>query len=304
MSKQEIETIREMLAASGGAADLTIEQRREAMAAMTDALPIPADTEVRTMESSVRGDWVSVPESQDAHTILYLHGGAYIAGSPSTHTSLVSAICSASNARAFVAQYRLAPEHPFPAAVEDAVAAYDWLLNCDEMSEFGERAAEHIVVAGDSAGGGLTVAMLVRARELGMPMPAAAVCMSPWADLTCSGVGYSTRAKSDPITDGSNILDMANIYLNGAENSAPLASPVFADLTGLPPLFIQAGADEVLVGDSFLLEARAHECGVPATLEVWAGMVHVWHAFYPMLSEGRDAISGIGRFLESHWPQP
>ncbi|MEH6519379.1 MAG: alpha/beta hydrolase [Halioglobus sp.] len=302
MSAEEMKSIRALLAASGGASGLTIEQRRAAMQGMTDTLPVPANTEVRTVTEPAPGDWLTVPESRPDRTILYLHGGAYIAGSPSTHTSLVSAICTASNARAFVAKYRLAPEHPFPAAVDDAVAAYAALLESTEMVEFGDRAANHIVVAGDSAGGGLTVAMLVRARELGMPMPASAVCMSPWADLSCSGIGYETRAKSDPITDGSNILSLANIYLNGAANDTPLASPVYADLSGLPPMLIQAGGDEVLVGDAFLLEARAHQVGVSATLEVWADMVHVWHAFHPMLSEARDAIAGIGRYLESRWP--
>ena len=126
-------------------------------------------------------------------------------------------------------------------------------------------------------------------------------CLSPWADLSCAGVGYETRATTDPITNGDNIAQIAKLYLAGADPKTPLASPVFADLAGLPPMLIQVGSDEVLLGDSLLLEARAHRCGVAATLEVWAGMVHVWQAFYPMLSEGRDAIDGIARFFDKRW---
>ena len=303
MSDQQIQLIRDMLKDSGGSKDLTIEQRRKAMAGMTDLLPIPAHTEITVVEGDVPGEWVTTPKTKSQRTILYLHGGAYIAGAPATHRSLVGALCNSCQSRAFVAKYRLAPEHPYPAAVEDAVAAYKWLLSSPEMAEFGDRAAQYISVAGDSAGGALSLAMLVSAREQGLPMPAAVVCMSPWADLSCSGVGYSTRVESDPIMDGDNISDLAKIYLDGEDPQSPLASPAFADLTGLPPMLIQAGSDEVLMGDSLLVEAMAHKCGVKATLEIWAGMVHVWQAFHPMLSEGQDAIDGIGRFLETRWAE-
>lgn len=303
MSDLQMKTIRNMLRESGGSKGMTIAQRRESMASMTEVLPIPANTEISKVDGAVQGEWVTTGKTNPQRTILYLHGGAYIAGAPKTHRSLVAALCNSCQSRAFVAQYRLAPEHPYPAAVEDAVAAYKWLLESPEMAVFGEDAAKHITVAGDSAGGALSLAMLVSAREQGLPMPAAAVCMSPWADLSCSGVGYSTRAESDPITDGDNISDLAKIYLNGEDPKSPLASPAFADLSGLPPLLIQVGSDEVLMGDSLLVEARAHDCGTKATLEIWAGMVHVWHAFYPMLSEGQDAIDRIGSFLDSHWSE-
>ena len=302
MSLEQMETIRGMLKSLGGSKDLTVEQRRLAMSGMTDMLPIPENTVITPATGAVPGEWISVPGSRPERTILYFHGGAYIAGSPSTHRSLVSALCIACNARAFVPQYRLAPENPFPAAVHDAVAAYRWLLSSDEMAEHTENPADHIVVAGDSAGGGLSISMMVEAHNQGLALPVAAACMSPWSDLSCSGVGYKTRAKSDPITDGDNISEIAQLYLGSTDPKNPLASPAFADLTGLPPLLIQCGSDEVLMGDSLLLEEKAHSCGVMATLEIWANMVHVWHAFYPMLSEGQEGIDRIGAYFEPRWP--
>lgn len=301
MTVEQIQMIRQMLENSGGAEDLTIEERRAAMAAMTDALPIPAGVTFERQQSPVPGDWLAVPESQPGRTILYFHGGAYVAGGPETHHSLLGQICLSARARAFAAKYRLAPEDPFPAAVEDAVAAYRWLLESPQMADYGDFAADHIIVAGDSAGGGLSIAMLVSANEQGLPMPAGVVCMSPWADLSCSGIGYQTRAQSDPIMRGDNIAEIASYYLNGTDPKTPLASPSFADLTGLPPMYIQVGSDEVLMGDSLLLEAQAHRAGVAATLEIWAGMVHVWQAFHPMLGEGVEAIESIARFCEKHW---
>lgn len=302
MSIEQMDTIRGMLKTLGGSKDLTVEQRRQAMTNMTTMLPVPENTVITPVKGKVTGEWVTVPESRPERTILYFHGGAYIAGGPSTHRSLVSALCKACNARAFVPEYRLAPENLFPAAVNDAVAAYRWLLSSKEMLEFGDDEANHIVIVGDSAGGGLSISMLVEALDQGLVSPAAAACMSPWADLSCSGVGYKTRTNVDPIIDGNNISDIAKLYLGDTDPKNPLASPVFADLTGLPPLLIQCGSDEVLMGDALLLEERAHSCGVKANLEIWANMVHVWHAFYPMLSEGQEGIDRIGSYLETHWP--
>ena len=301
MTTEQMHSIREMLRGSGGANDLTIEERRAAMAATTDVLPVPDSVSVEQQTTPVAGEWLTVPASEPSRTILYLHGGAYVAGGPETHRSLAGQLCICANARAFVAKYRLAPENPYPAAVEDAVAAYRWLLGSPQMAEFGEAAADHIIITGDSAGGGLAVAMLVSALEQGLPMPAGVVCMSPWADLSCSGVGYETRAESDPIMRGDNISTIASYYLNGIDAKSPLASPAFADLSGLPPMLIQVGSDEVLLGDALLLEAQAHRAGVPATLEVWAGMVHSWQVFYPMLSEGLEAIERIAEFCNKQW---
>jgi monoterpene epsilon-lactone hydrolase len=301
MSEDQMRQIRCMLKDSGGARDLSIEERRTAMAAMTDMLPVPDEVVAKHQASPIPGDWLTTPASKPGRVVLYLHGGAYIAGSPETHHSLAGKLCLLSCSRGFLADYRLAPENPFPAAVEDAVGAYRWLLHSSGLAEYGESAADHVIVAGDSAGGGLSVAMLVSAREQGLPMPAGLVCMSPWADLSCSGVGYGTRSEADPINEGDNIARIAAYYLNGTNPRVPLASPAFADLSGLPAMLIQVGADEVLIGDSLLLEAQAHRSGVSATLEVWAGMVHVWQAFYPMLGEGLEALERIARFCEKRW---
>jgi len=222
--------------------------------------------------------------------VLYLHGGGYVIGSPRSHRHLAAAIASAGQATGLLLDYRLAPEHPFPAAVEDATAAYRWLL------EQG-IAPGHVVIGGDSAGGGLTVATLVALRDAGVPRPAAGVCISPWTDLTFGGASYRTRAQSDPIVSRPGIDGMAQAYLGATPPRTPLASPLFADLRGLPPLLIQVGSDEVLLDDATELADRAKAAGVDTTLEVWDRMIHVWHWFLPMLDEAQAAIDGIGRFV-------
>jgi phosphinothricin tripeptide acetyl hydrolase len=188
--------------------------------------------------------------------------------------------------------YRLAPEHPFPAAVEDAVSAYRWLM--------AQRIAPaRIVIAGDSAGGGLAVATLLALRDTGVSLPAAGVCISPWVDLTGSGQSYATRADVDPIVTRDGIDRMALAYLAGKDAKAPLASPLFADLHGLPPLLVQVGDAEVLLDDAVQLAARAKAAGVDATLDIWDEMIHVWHWFFPMLDEGQSAIDRIGQFVQA-----
>ena len=190
--------------------------------------------------------------------------------------------------------YRLAPESPFPAAVEDGVSAYRWLL------EQGYEPAK-LAIAGDSAGGGLTVATLVSARDQGIPMPRSAVCISPWCDMTCSNDSYRTRAEADPMITPGAIAQMAALYLGGAAPTDALASPNFADLRGLPTLLIHVGADEILLDDAVELDANAKSAGVASTLEVWDEMIHVWHAFHPMLDEGKQGIDRVGAFLTEQW---
>jgi phosphinothricin tripeptide acetyl hydrolase len=188
--------------------------------------------------------------------------------------------------------YRLAPEHPFPAAVDDAVAAYRWLLDRGQTPE-------RMVLAGDSAGGGLTVATLLALRDRGLPLPAAGVCISPWVDLTLSGASYDAKAATDPIVTRDGVTEMARAYLGQTEARTPLASPLFADLSGLPPLLIQVGSEEVLLDDSVALAKRAKTAGVDATLEIWPSMIHVWHWFLPMLDEAQAAIDVIGAFVQA-----
>ena len=189
--------------------------------------------------------------------------------------------------------YRLAPEVTFPAPVEDSVAAYRWLLS-------NGIDPKKIVIAGDSAGGGLVVSALVALRYLGEPMPAAGICISPWVDMEALGESYITKAEEDPVGSREMIHFMAGMYLGSSDPRAPLASPIYADMTGLPPLLVQVGSAEVLLDDSTGLVERAKAAGVDVTLEVWDDMIHVWQFFAPILPEGQQAIDRIGEFFREH----
>ena len=223
--------------------------------------------------------------------LLYLHGGGYVIGSPRSHRHLAEALARSAGVSCLLPDYRLAPEHPFPAAVDDALAAYRWLVEDRRI------APGRTVIAGDSAGGGLTVAALVAIREARLPLPGAGVCISPWTDLTCSAASYQSKAGSDPMVNLPDITAMAGHYLNAADPRTPLASPLFADLRGLPPILIHVGSEEVLIDDASRLAERARAAGVDVTLEVWEQMIHVWHWFLPWLPEAEAAVEKIGGFL-------
>jgi epsilon-lactone hydrolase len=295
-SSHDIKTVHEFRAGRPNREDFSIAETRRMDEEATAHLQLPNGTAVEPVETGdgtqpgIRGEWVRTAGTRPDTALLYLHGGAYVFCSPKTHRHLVAALGEATGMAAFALDYRLAPESPFPAAVEDALAAYRWLLDQG-------FAPNRIAVAGDSAGGGLTVAMLVAARDAGLPMPAAAVCLSPWADLTITAESFVTKASLDSLT-GERLRRLGLLYLNGAEDKHPLASPVFADLRSLPPLLIQVGTDEVLYDDSLHLEAAAKAAGVETELEVWEAMIHVWHYYHPMLREGRDAIARIGDFVK------
>ena len=271
---------------------VSLEQRRKGMEKV--AFKVADDVRVEEVRVADRtAEWLRAPGIQEGRAILYLHGGGYVMGSPHTHRALAGEIARAARAAVLLVDYRLAPESPFPAAVEDGVASLRWLL----AQDFAPR---HLAIAGDSAGGGLTVATLVSARDQRLPMPGAAVCISPWSDLTCSNESYKTRADADPMVTP-DIRNMANLYLQGADPKNPLASPNFANLRSLPPLLIHVGRDEVLLDDSVKLDQKATADGVDSTLEIWEDMIHVWHAFHPMLPEGKQAIVRVGSFLRERW---
>ena len=270
------------------------EGRRRSFEQMVDGFTIDVPARYSRMNAGgVTAEWVTAGSASDSRVVLYLHGGGYIIGSPRTHRPLMAELSQASKGRVLGLDYRLAPEHPFPAPVEDSVAAYRWLLN-----EGYDPA--RIAVAGDSAGGGLTVAMMVQARYLGLPMPGAAVCISPWVDMEALGESMETRAAADPMVGKENLLISAKTYLGGSNPRAPLAAPLYADLRGLPPMLIQVGDAEVLLDDSTRLAGIAREAGVQVEMDVWDDMIHVWHLFAPILPEGKQAISQAGEFIKKH----
>ncbi len=238
----------------------------------------------------IPAEWIIPPRVTGDRTILYLHGGYYLIGSISSHRNLAGNIANAAQARALIIDYALAPEHPFPAGLENSLTAYSWLLE-------GGTKPEHITLVGDSAGGGLVLATLLALRERGKPLPASAVCLSPATDLTMSGESWKTNLRKEFVVDPKIARQIQPLYLKSIDPTNPLASPLYADLHGLPRLLIQVGSDEVLLCDSTSFAERARAAGVDLTLEVWPGMFHVWQFTASMIPEARRAIKRIGDFI-------
>jgi phosphinothricin tripeptide acetyl hydrolase len=293
MADRGIDVVRAHLAKLPPADSLTIAEQRAQYDRAERAFPTPPDVKVeRVAAPTAPAEWLRPPSAVAGRVVLYLHGGGYVIGSPRSHRHLAAAVARAASASALLLDYRLAPEHPYPAALDDATAAYRWLL--DQAIAPGR-----IVIAGDSAGGGLTVATMLALRDVGLPLPAAGVCISPWVDLTCSGQSYRTKADVDPIVRRAGVEEMARAYLGATPPRTPLASPLFADLRGLPPLLVHVGSDEVLLDDAVRLAGRARAAHVDTTLETWDRMIHVWHWFLPMLDEAGSAVEAIGRFVQA-----
>ncbi|MGQ4807968.1 Monoterpene epsilon-lactone hydrolase [Candidatus Entotheonellaceae bacterium PAL068K] len=272
----------------------TIDDDRLSYETMLSSMQLEADIRTeRVGAGGVPAAWICAPRVQDDQVVLYFHGGGYVIGSMRTHQVMLSHISRASGCKVLGLDYRLAPENPFPAPVEDALRAYRWLLA-------NGHDPKKIALGGDSAGGGLVVAALVAMRYLGEPLPAAGVCLSPWVDMEATGASFRTHATADPSVSQDRILSIAKLYLGGKSPQAPLASPIHADLCGLPPLFVQVGAIETLLDDANALTERAKAAGVEVELEVWDDMPHVWQLFAPILPEGQQAIARIGDFLRKH----
>ncbi|MHA1386633.1 MAG: alpha/beta hydrolase [Candidatus Helarchaeota archaeon] len=239
----------------------------------------------------ILAEWIVAPNASEKRVILYLHGGGYILGSINSHRELASRLSRESDSRVLLIDYRLGPENKFPAAIDDATLTYKWLLK-EGFSP------DKIAIAGDSAGGGLTLATLITLRDQGEPLPAAAVCLSPWTALEGKGETMITKAESDPWLSPETTEEIASLYLGNTDPSNPLASPLHADLKGLPPILIQVGIAEILLDDSRRFADRAKQAGVEVDLEIWEDMIHVFQAFATYLPEGREAITHIGRFIK------
>lgn len=272
----------------------SLQQQRAILEDSARYLPMPPQVDVKqTVVGKIAAEWLRPVGATDNRAILYLHGGAYTMGSCTTHRALASRIAIASQTPAFLPEFRLAPEYPFPAALEDGEAVYRWLV------EQG-ISPQKMVVAGDSSGGGLAIALTVLLRDKDVPLPAAIICLSPWADLELTGESVTTRAKVDPMCSPEESQYHAIHYIGKQDARAPLVSPIYADLHGLPPILIQVGDREILLSDAIRLAERARKDGVDAELEVWDGMWHVWHLFARYVPEAQRAIYNIGAFIRKH----
>jgi monoterpene epsilon-lactone hydrolase len=283
-----------LLRTSPSLANPNVKQMRAAIDQMGEMFQPDQNSNYQTvLAGSVHAEWITAPNADTGRVMLYLHGGGFVSGSIATHRALVARLSLAAQSRALALDYRLAPEHPFPAAVEDSVEAYRWLLAKDVNPA-------RIIVAGDSAGGGLGVSTLVAIRDAGLPTPRAGVLLSPMVDLEATGESMTTKAAEDPIVKKDLIPPIVQLYLNGQNPRDPLASPLYADLSCLPPILIQVGTAEVLLNDSTRLAARASKAGVQVTLEQWDKMIHVWQLFASILDEGQQAIDKIGEFIRTN----
>jgi acetyl esterase/lipase len=287
----EIDAVRDLLHALPRPADLA--ERRERMDAICSVDPVAPD--IRFEPAAIGGvpaEWSLAPGSDPAGALLYFHGGGYCSGSIRSHRRMVAEAGRAAGLRTLALGYRLAPEHPFPAALDDAVAAYGFLL------DQGIR-PERIVVGGDSAGGGLTLALLVHLRGAGRPPPRGAWLVSPWVDLAMTGATLTTKAEVDPLIHAAYLHELATAYLGGVDPRDQRVSPLYADLRGLPPLLVQVGSAETLLDDAVRLAGRAGEADVAVRLEVWPGMIHAWPLWAARLADGRRALAAFGAFVRA-----
>jgi monoterpene epsilon-lactone hydrolase len=296
MTSKELQAIISVLKSQPAPGDLSVKELRATIEANATQFRLPQDAGCEPVDArGVPAEWVTTPESVEGRFIYYLHGGGYVAGSISTHREIAWRLSRAAKAKVLTIGYRLAPENPFPAAVEDATTGYRWLLSQ------GADAAR-VVIVGESAGGGLVMATLISLRDDGEPLPAAAIPVSPWVDLECLGESMVTKVNLDPLVRRDSLLKNARDYLGNTNPRAPLASPIYADLTGLPPLLIQVGTAEVLFDDATRLAGRAKSDGVAVVLEPWEDMIHSWHKFAARLPEAQQAIDHIGEFARKHTP--
>ena len=294
MSTEQRATLDAILRQSALPPGSGVKEQRELLRAAISAQPLPADVTVTAAElGGVPTAEITVDGIDPRHVVLYFHGGVYVMGDAALAAGLASQVGRRTHAKVISVDYRLAPEHPYPAAVDDALAAYEALLQ-DGI------AASDIAFAGDSAGGGLAVATLVNARDHGLPLPAAAFVMSPYADLTLGGTTMDTKSDVDPLLSREALQARIPDYTAGQDPALDLISPIFADLSGLPPLIIQAGSHEVLLDDAIRLARQAATANVEVTLDITPGVPHVFQAYSPILDEAGAALDRAGQLLSAH----
>jgi epsilon-lactone hydrolase len=295
MASRQLTALLEGMRAQGGY-DLDLMSMRKMMSRLP-AYPRPDDMTWEEVDAgSTPAIWVTPENGEADRAIIYLHGGGYATGSARDYLAIACHLARAARGRVLAVDYRLAPEHPFPAALDDALAAYAFLRESG-------YAPDRIALAGDSSGGGLVVATLIALRDRGEPLPRTGVCLCPWTDLTLSGPSLVSNAERDPMIRASTLTRMAEAYLGDRDRRTPTASPLFADLAGLPPLLVQVGSSELLHDDAVRLAEQADAAGVDVTLQVWEDAFHVWHSFADHLPEAQEAMARIGAHLDHHFSQ-
>jgi acetyl esterase/lipase len=294
VSTEQRETLGAILRQSAFPAGSDVNEQRRLLRELLTAQPLPAEITVTPAAlGGVPTAEITVDGIEPRHVVLYFHGGVYVMGDASLAAGLAGQVGRRTHAKVISVDYRLAPEHPYPAAVDDALAAYEALLH-------NGIASSDIAFAGESAGGGLAIATMVNARDHGLPLPAAAFVMSPYADLTLAGTTMQTKREADPLLSPEALQARVTDYTSGQDAALGLISPIFADLSGLPPLIIQAGTHEVLLDDAVRLAQQAATADVEVTLDITPGVPHVFQAYYPILDEATAALDRAGQFLSAH----
>ncbi len=275
----------------------SIEETRRGMERLSKFTSLPSKTRVTKIQlNGISAEWIYGEAARKDSVILYLHGGAYNICSPNTHRETAAHIAHASGAQVLLPDYRLAPEHPFPSALQDATEAYRWLLDSGFKSG-------HIALAGDSAGGGLAIATALALREAGVSPPAAIACISPWTDLALTGESIKTKAQADPLLNLPVLKRMAANYFGDRNPRSPLISPIYADLREISPLLIQVGSDEILLDDSTRMAREASAAGVRVTLKIYSQLWHVFHFNAKLMPEAKAAIAELGAFIQAHFTE-
>jgi acetyl esterase/lipase len=292
---EEMDAVLAVLGAQQSDPDDPPEKRRADMDALAGSAPLAEGTVVEPLSANgIPAEWLRTPGAADDGALLYLHGGGYVVGSRVSHRPVASKVGAAAGLPVLLIDYRLAPEHPHPAAVEDAVTAFDWLLDQG-------LSADRLAIAGDSAGGGLTLATLLARRDAGVALPGAAACLSPWTDLTMDTPSMDANVATDPMLDRARLQRYVDWYLGpDGDPTAPLVSPRFGDLRGLPPVLVHAAEQEVLLDDARLVAEAIQAAGGTVEYRTWPGVVHVWHAVAGLAPEADEAVADVGRFLREN----